>query len=184
MAPDSALSRHLEMLPADISEHFEGSLPADQHFSLLSTDPLAAHVAAQHHALLTALSISSEKVLGSLPGGASGLFRQLAALPGGERGSLRPHMVALLKAVAASTAPSVFLTEQLAAFTQSPAAQVRLACCGRITFCAMHLPRAWRTVGMVQELGGLEWAGSVGILSMTGFHSCICGAGAGLAASK
>ena len=125
MAPDSALSLHLEMLPEDASEHFEGSLPADQHFSLLSASPVAAQVAAQHHALLTALNASSEKVLGGLPGGASGVLRQLVALPGAERRSLRPHTVALLKAVAAHTAPSVFLTEQLAAFTQSPTAQVR-----------------------------------------------------------
>ena len=126
MAPDSALSLHLEMLPGDFSEHFEGSLPADQHFSILSASPIAAQVAAQHHALLTALKASSEKILGGLSGGASSVVRQLVALPGAERGSLRPHMVALLKAVAASTAPSVFLTEQLAAFTHSSTAQARL----------------------------------------------------------
>ena len=126
MAPDSTMSMHLEMLPGNFSEHFEGSLPADQHFSLLSASPVAAQVAAQHHALLTALNASSEKILGGLSGGASGVLRQLVALPGADRGSLRPHMAALLKAVAASTAPSVFLTEQLAAFTQSPVAQVRL----------------------------------------------------------
>ena len=146
MASDSAMSMHLEMLPGDFSDHFEGSLPADQHFSLLSASPIAAQVAAQHHALLTALNTSSEKILGGLPRGASGVLRQLVALPGAERGSLRPHMVALLKAVAASTAPSVFLTEQLAAFIQSPTAQVRLMGCRWVTLCAMFLLCAWRTV--------------------------------------
>ena len=167
MAPDSALSLHLEMLPGDFPELFEGSLPADQHFSLLSADPVAAQVGAQHHALLTALKVSSEEILGSLPGGASSVLRQLVAIPGAERGSLRPHMVALLKAVGATTAPSVFLTEQLAGFTQSPAAQVRLGCCRRVNFCAMYVSCVWRTVGEVQELGcRMERAGIVGVLSM------------------
>ena len=172
MAPDSALSLHLEMLPRDFPEHFEGSLPADQHFSILSASPIAARVAAQHHALLTALNASSEKVPGGLPGGASGVLRQLVALPGAERGSLRPHMVALLKAVAASTAPAVFLTEQLAAFTQSPTAQVRLLCCRWVALCIMYPHCAGRSVAVVQKVGRklqkvtIQRVGSAGMFSM------------------
>lgn len=124
LAPESALSIHLDNLPGDVDQHFDGGLPTGEHFALLSADPVAAQVAAQHQALLTALQNCSPSVLSGRHGGSHGLFRHLVALPGAEQGSLQPHLRAVLAAVESSAAPAVFLTEQLGGSSQTSSAQV------------------------------------------------------------
>ncbi len=125
LAPESALSSHLDSLPEDAAEHFQEALPSDLHLAALVAEPAAAGVAAQHHALLLALQRCSPSVLGSQPGGAQGLFRRLVAIAGASMDSLKPHLKALLHAVEQEVAPAVFLTEELEGSEQSAAAQVQ-----------------------------------------------------------
>lgn len=108
-----------------MAEHFQEGLPSDVHLAALSAEPAAAAVAAQHHALLLALQRCTASVLGSQPGGARGLFRQLIAIAAGaSKASLRPHVGALLQALEEEMAPAVFLAEELGGPMQSAAAQV------------------------------------------------------------
>lgn len=124
LAPDSVLVNSLASLPEDAAQQFQEGLPTDQHFATLSSEPAAAQVAAQHHALLMALQNSSGAVLSGMPGGVSSLFRRLIAISGANKDTLKPHLTALLYAVEDAHVPAVFLTEQLGVFAQSAAGQV------------------------------------------------------------
>ena len=127
MAPESALSNHLQSLPENVAEHFQEGLPTDVHLAALIAEPDAAGVAAQHHALLLALQRSSPSVYSSQPRGSRGLFRRLIAMAGASKEPLQPLFRALIQAVEEEVAPAVFLTEEIVfgGPTPSAAAQVR-----------------------------------------------------------
>ena len=140
LAPDSALSSHLNSLPENAAEHFQEGLPSEAHLALLLAEPAAAGVAAQHHALLLALQSCSPALLGSQPGGAQGLFRRLVAMAAASRDGLKPHLRALLQAVEQDMAPAVFLTEELGGSKQSAVEQVRHSSSRPLTSIVAGLP--------------------------------------------